>query len=290
LAELTHLCQKENAVDRREFCSSVILSTFVHTAGSASEPKTQESDRPTVTDAHCHAGKGVNYGRSDQTSDPWTTYNDPIRTLTRAAEVGIDKTIIFPINNTTYKEANEEIASYLRRWPDRFIGFAKHDSRTEAGNIRKMLRHEVLELGLRGLKLHGIPTKEMVETAAELEIPILFHPPRVSDSLEVVESNPEVSFILAHLGCFASRDWTEHVRAIDAAKRLANLYLDTSSVVFFKYLEQAANELAPEKLVFGSDGPLVDSRVELYKIRLLKLPKEKERLVLGGNILRLLGD
>jgi hypothetical protein len=31
-----------------------------------------------------------------------------------------------------------------------------------------MLRHEVRELGLRGLKLHGVPAREMVETAAEL--------------------------------------------------------------------------------------------------------------------------
>ena len=79
------------------------------------------------------------------------------------------------------------------------------------------------------------------------------------------------------------------MHAIEAAKRLANLYLDTSSVVFFRYLEQAAYELPPEKLIFGSDGPLVDSRVELYRIRLLKLTQEKERLILSGNILRLLG-
>ena len=43
-----------------------------------------------------------------------------------------------------------------------------------------------------------------------------------------------------------------------------------------------------EKILFGSDGPLVDSRVELYKIRLLKLPPQKEEKVLSGNILRLL--
>jgi predicted TIM-barrel fold metal-dependent hydrolase len=276
-------------MDRRDFCSGAFLSTFLYVAGSASGTRTQESDRPTVIDAHCHAGKGMNDGKSDETSDPWTTYNDPRWTLTRAAEAGIDKTIIFPINNTTYREANEEIASYVRRWPDKFIGFAKHDSKTEAGKIRDMLRHEVLKLGLRGLKLHGIPTEEMVETAADLRIPILFHPPKVRDSLEVIESHPEVPFILAHLGCFASRDWREHVRAIEAAKRIANLYLDTSSVVFFKYLEQAAHELPAEKLIFGSDGPLVDSRVELYKIRLLRLPQEKERLILSGNILRLLG-
>ena len=275
-------------MNRRDFCNIAFLNTLLYVAGSASGTRIQKSDRPTVIDAHCHAGKGMNYGKSYEISDPWTTYNDPKWTLTRAAEAGIDKTIIFPINNTTCKEANEEIASYVRRWPDKFIGFAKHDSKTEAGNIRNMLRHEVLKLGLRGLKLHGIPTTEMVESAAELRIPILFHPPKVKESLEVIGSNPEVSFILAHLGCFASRDWREHVHAIEAAKRIANLYLDTSSVVFFKYLEQAAQELPPEKLIFGSDGPLVDSRVELYKIRLLKLPQEKEELILSGNILRLL--
>ncbi len=67
------------------------------------------------------------------------------------------------------------------------------------------------------------------------------------------------------------------------------MYLDTSGVVFFQYLELATRELPAEKLLFGSDGPLVHARVELYKIRLLKLPPEKEALVLGGNIRRLLG-
>jgi len=274
-------------MNRRDFVKGIFCSSSLYIAGST---KAQESKRPKVIDAHCHAGKGINYGRNDRASDPWTTYNDPRWTLSRAAEAGIDKTIIFPINNTTYKEANEEIASYVRHWPEKFIGFAKHDSRTEAGRIPDMLRYEVLEIGLRGLKLHGVPTKEMVETSAELEIPILFHPPNVDACLEIVESYPKVSFILAHLGSFASRDWREHVRAIEAAKRLENLHLDTSSVVFFKHLEQAANELPAEQLIFGSDGPLVDSRVELYKIRLLKLPQAKEGLVLSGNILRLLGE
>jgi hypothetical protein len=39
---------------------------------------------------------------------------------------------------------------------------------------------------------------------------------------------------------------------------------------------------------FGSDRLLVDSRVEFYKIRLLKLPKDQEEKVLAGNVLRLL--
>lgn len=278
-------------MDRRSFVRGGLLfgGTF-GLAGAASGPNVTSPVRPQVIDAHCHAGHGLNHGRTSTNSDPWTTFNPPEWSLRRMEEAGIDRAVIFPISNTTYSKANEEIASYVRRRPDKFIGFAKHDAKTEGGRIRSMLRREVSEWGLRGLKLHGVPTEEMAETAEELSIPILFHPARVNDSLKVVQSFPRVSFILAHLGSFASRDWKEHVRAIEAAGRIANLYLDTSSVVFSQYLEQAARQLPAEKLLFGSDGPLVDCRVELHKIRLLKLPPHTEEKILGGNILRLLGE
>ena len=93
---------------------------------------------------------------------------------------------------------------------------------------------------------------------------------------------------MAHLGNFASHDWNEHLEAISVARRYPNVYLETSSVVFFKFLEMAAQELGPGKLIFGSDGPELDSRVELYKIKLLKLAPADEARVTGGNIARLL--
>ena len=68
----------------------------------------------------------------------------------------------------------------------------------------------------------------MMATAAELKIPILFLPPTVNESLEAVRAHPEVAFILAHLGSFAWKDYREHARAIEAAKRITNLPLDTS--------------------------------------------------------------
>jgi predicted TIM-barrel fold metal-dependent hydrolase len=274
-------------MNRREFYGA-IFSGCLCISESIRAAQTPAQKRPRVIDAHCHAGRGMNYGTPD--SDPWTTYNDPEWLLRRAEEAGIDQSIIFPITNKTYPKANEEIAGYVHRYPGKFIGFAKHDPITEAGSIRELLTREVRELGLKGLKLHGVPTVEMVETALTLRLPILFHPAKVNDCLAVVRNYPQVSFVLAHLGSFASRDWREHLRAIDAAKRLPNLYLDTSGVVFFEYLERAARELPAEKLIFGSDGPLVDARIELYRIRLLKLPSDKETLVLGGNIRRLLGD
>jgi predicted TIM-barrel fold metal-dependent hydrolase len=264
---------------------SLILGGAVPAAEALAAGQAAAKDQKSsslIIDAHCHAGKG------ETMSAPWTSYADPQVTLRRAEEAGIDKTIIFPISNPTYEKANQEIAGLVARYPERFIGFAKHDPVSEAGKIRRMLTKEVREMGLKGLKLHQLPTREMLDTVAELKIPILFHPPKVSDFHQIAALYPEIAFIMAHLGSFASANYAEHLAAIDMAKRYPNVYLETSSVVFFEFLELAARELPPEKILFGSDGPLVDSRVELFKIRLLKLPKEHEAKVLSGNILRLL--
>jgi predicted TIM-barrel fold metal-dependent hydrolase len=239
--------------------------------------------RGLVVDAHCHAGTG------EGMSAPWTTRADVEVTLRHMAEAGIDRTVIFPINNREYEQPNQEIAAICRRYPGKFIGFAKHDPQTEAGRIGAMLRREVEELGLAGLKLHRLPTREVLNAAADLRIPILYHPERVSNFHMIAAEYPSIPFIMAHLGSFASRDWGEHLAAVEVCRRYPNVYLETSSVVFFKFLEMAAKEAGPDKLIFGSDGPELDSRVELHKVKLLKLKPADEAKVLGGNILRLLG-
>ena len=256
--------------------------TLALTKGLIAERRSEEQKSSLIIDAHCHVGKG------EAMSAPWSTFADPEMTLHRAEEAGIDKTIIFPINNPTYEKANEEVAQIVRHYPGKFVGFAKHDPVSEAGKVRQLLTHEVKTLGLTGLKLHQLPTREVLDTVAELGIPILFHPPKVADYHMIAGSYPQINFIMAHLGSFASQNWTEHLQAIDVAKRYPNVYLETSSVVFFEYLEMAVRELPEDKIIFGTDGPLVDSRVELYKIRLLRLPKEKEEKILSGNIRRLL--
>ncbi len=249
-------------------------------AGAAAAAQSQ--GKPMVVDAHCHAGRGTGM------SAPWTTRADVEDTLRHMAEAGIDRTVLFPINNTEYEKPNQEIAEICGRHPGKFIGFAKHDPQTEAGKIRGLLKREVEGLGLKGLKLHRLPTREVLDTVAELKIPVLYHPEKVANVNMIAAEYPQVSFIVAHLGNFASRDWAEHLAAIDAAKRYSNVYLETSSVVFWKFLETAAKEVGAGKLIFGSDGPEVDSRVELYKIKLLKFGAADEARVLGGNVMKLL--
>jgi hypothetical protein len=149
---------------RRNFLSSgLALASAMSLSDSlpgAPPDKTDKADL--VIDAHGHAGHG------EALSAPWSTFNDPEAILRHAQEAGIDKTIIFPIENATYQKANEEIARIVTRYPSKFIGFAKHDPFTEAGKIERLLNHEVRELGLKGLKLHKPPTREMLDVVESL--------------------------------------------------------------------------------------------------------------------------
>lgn len=283
---------------RREFLVTsekfLVGGAWLHFAGATKNgfafSDSQGRGKTPVIDCHAHAGISRMPGTAEDLIDPWDTVADPESILRHAEEAGIDRTVIFPIENTTYEKANEDIAQICRRYPARFIGFAKHSPVAEKGQIRSLLRREVHELGLRGLKLHQQPSPEMLDGVKELGIPVLYHPKRVALYEEFLPSYPTVQFIVAHLGSDSSENWREHLAAIDLAGRYPNVHLDTSAVVITQYLEKAIQELPPEKIVFGSDEPEVDCRMEIFKIRVLKLPKDKEELILGGNMLRLLGD
>jgi predicted TIM-barrel fold metal-dependent hydrolase len=242
-----------------------------------------------IIDCHAHVGIERLAGTDYDLTDPWDTVADPEIIVRHAAEVGIDRTVIFPIENLKFEEANKEVADIVRRYPGRFIGFAKHDPVNEKGEIRALLFREVRELGLRGLKLHVQPTPEVLDAVKELGIPVLYHPLRVALFEEFVPSYPTVNFILAHMGSDTSANWHEQLAAIELAKRYQNVHLDTSASCIAELFERAFNELPPQQILFGSDEVELDCRVTLERIRVLKLPAESEELILGGNILRLLG-
>ena len=252
-------------------------------ASASASALAAQPGRVPVIDCHTHAGAAT------ALTAPWTTIADPAEILRRNREAGIDRACIFPISHDTFAEANREIAGIVKRYPGRFIGFAKHDAVNEKGRIRAMLLEECRTLGLRGLKLHVTPTPEVLDTVAELGIPVLWHPGRVSLFESPARDYPTIDFILAHLGSDLSGDWREHLAAIDLAGRHPNVFLDTGATVLTRYLEQAVKTLGPGKIVFGSDEPEVDCRLEIFKVRVLKLPKAHQEMILGGNMARLLG-
>jgi predicted TIM-barrel fold metal-dependent hydrolase len=240
-----------------------------------------------IVDGHCHGGKG------DGLSDPWNTDAPLDLYLRRAQRAGIDRTVVFPAFHSDYAKANAQLARIIGHYPDRFVGFAFVHCGRDAGRIRAMVERAVREWNFRGIKVHysDAPlSREVCETARRLHIPILVDIGGNTPPVDMFASQyPDVSFIIPHLGSF-NDDWRAQQQVVDQLVRWPNVYADSSGVRRFDYLVQAVRRAGPTKLLFGSDGPWLHPEVELRKIKLLALPKAKEELVLGLNMLRLLGE
>lgn len=238
-----------------------------------------------IIDIHCHAGRG------EALQAPWST-DAPLEVyLERARAAGIQRTVVFPINREDYRRAHKELAGIVARHPQELIGFARIHATRDKGHIEAMVREAVEEYGFRGLKVHGgeaLPTREVFEVAQAFRLPLLVDIVGRPEVLPLwAEQFPQVPIIVAHLGSFGD-DWRVLQQMPSLLQRYPNLYADTSGVRFFDYLRQAVQEAGAEKILFGSDGPLLHPGLELYKVRLLGLPPEEEALILGGNAQRLL--
>ena len=233
-----------------------------------------------IVDSHIHAG------HANALTASYSTFEDINVSLRRMDDAGIDRAIVFPIATT--KEADEETAQIVGRHPDRLWGYAKVHQERDAGQVLERLRYAVSERGLVGLKLHGLLNREIMDACEELGIHVLTDPGGEPWGLQwAARAYPNVNVIIAHFGSFLSKNEQAHQQTIWMARQLPNVYLDTSGVMRFSWLEEAVRECGPDKLVFGSDGPVVHCAPELEKIRALKLPQEDLDKVLGGNIIRL---
>jgi uncharacterized protein len=239
-----------------------------------------------IIDCHCHAGLG------DGFRGPWDTEARIEPHLARARAAGIQKTVVFPIFNSDYAAANARLARIIRAYPRELIGFAAVNPARDAGRAVTMIRRAIEDYGFRGLKIHGfdsLPTREVCDTARCYGIPILVDVvQRVAVVEMLAEQYPELNFIIPHMGGFKD-DWMTHLAVIDQISRFPNVYGDTSGVRYWDILRRGVQKAGPHKLIFGSDGPLLHPAVELYKIRLLRLPPDQEKQIVGGNAARLLG-
>lgn len=157
---------------------------------------------------------------------------------------------------------------------------------------------------IHGLKLH--PSVDRIKvTDARVEpfirfarnegLPVMVHCGRWQEMssyqlvLEVAAGYPDVDFILSHMG----GDTPElEMATIDAVRDggLSNVHLGTEGVREYWAIQRAVDELGAEKVIFGSDFPLGHPRMYLGVIDALKVTEEQRNLVLGGNILRLVGE
>jgi predicted TIM-barrel fold metal-dependent hydrolase len=241
-----------------------------------------------VIDFHTHVDEAEAFGWIDP----------PEKIVHLLDEAGIDRAVIMTYTDLPglNPDALDYIVAAANQFPERLIPFVRLNPNYPADMPRLMERAVIG--GVRGVKLHptttlahpaGEPTLAVLRLAAEAGVPVLFHcgddpyttPQALGLAAELV---PDCAVVFGHMGGYS------HVRdAIEVAKRNANVYLETSAMPFPKLIREAVNAVGADRVVFGSDGPGCNPRLELLKITSLGLPEEQESAILHGNAARLLG-
>lgn len=241
-----------------------------------------------IIDAHNHVG-GPDKGDHAQQSHE--------EIVARMDKVGIDKAVIFSFNEInpgiSFSIANDYIASAVKKYPNRLIGFARLDPNYGEKAILELER-AIKKLGLKGLKLH--PTSQnfsldnpyvlqIIKKASELGIPVILDsgkplslPRKIGRLAELV---PEAKLIMAHM---------RGPKYLEVAEKFDNVYLGTTGMFDLSKLQEALQRLGAEKLIAGSDSPYVAQEREIKKFDLIPGVKEEEKaMILGENIRKILG-
>jgi predicted TIM-barrel fold metal-dependent hydrolase len=208
---------------------------------------------------------------------------------------------------------NEEVAEVAAANPDVLIPFASIDPAKGRRGV-ETARRLIAEHGVRGFKFHPnlqafYPNDRRVyplyEAIAEAGLPALFHtghsgigsglpggggirlkysnPMYVDD---VAADFPELTIVLAH----PSFPWQDE--AISVALHKQQVYIDLSGwspKYFPPQLVQYANTLLRERVLFGSDYPMITPERWLADFENAGFRDEVRPLILKENAARLLG-
>jgi predicted TIM-barrel fold metal-dependent hydrolase len=213
---------------------------------------------------------------------------------------GVNQAWVFTLDGLYFDPAphNDVLKQFCSADPSRLIPFCTVHPRYP--NAIAELRRCVLDLGMRGVKLHPwtqafSPLDPFMDPLGEemesLGVPVEFHDGTPPNSMPLqiayfARRHPRLKVILGHAGLHDL--WKE---AVYAAERCPNIYLVPSGMPPHG-IRYALEHLSVERFLFGSDAGFGDpywQTFQLDKIRSLKLAPSEEALILGGNAARILG-
>jgi predicted TIM-barrel fold metal-dependent hydrolase len=210
------------------------------------------------------------------------------------------------------KITNEEIAELAHKHADVAIPFASIDPNRGAEGVQAA-RRLIAEYKVKGFKFHPstqafFPNDRLAyplyEAIAEAKLPALFHTGQTgagagmrggagirlkySNPLyldDVAADFPDMPIILAH----PSFPWQEE--ALSVATHKPQVYIDLSGwspKYFPPILVQYANTLLKDKILFGSDYPVMTPERWMADFEKLSIKPEVRPLILKENAARLL--
>jgi len=223
--------------------------------------------------------------------------------------------VVFTVDSPAEKGkiTNEEIAQLAREHSDVAIAFASIDPHRGAEGVREAKRL-IRDFGVKGFKFHPsvqgfYPNDRMAyplyEAIAEAKLPALFHSgqtgvgagrrggggirlkysqPMLLDDVAV--DFPDMPIVIAH----PSFPWQDE--ALSVATHKPQVYIDLSGwspKYFPPLLVQYANTLLKDKVLFGSDYPVLSPEKWVEEFEKLPIKPEVRPLIMKHNAARLLG-
>ena len=246
-------------------------------------------DGTTVIDFHGHTGR---WEYLDMVDNP--------DTMLRAMDaVGIDRTCLFNIFHPDGTRANDVTAAFVSQEPDRFIGFA-YVCPLMPERLVPELERAIDKLGFSAIKICPTHTAyhlnhpawhPVYQFAHDRELTIISHTnswPTVNEPKYLGEAAslfPKANFIAGHAGNTA----LGRHQAIEACQRCPNFYVETCSTFRTPgVIEELVSEAGADRVLYGSDMPLIDPLSQIGKIITADITDGAKRLVLGENARRLL--
>jgi predicted TIM-barrel fold metal-dependent hydrolase len=223
---------------------------------------------------------------------------------------GIDKAVIVSFNLTTAYGVclvtNDDLADFVAKYPDRFIGFAGID--VPAPDAMEQLEYAINSLELKGVKL--VPPLQKFDISdkkydplwrkmVDLNIPLWTHTahqisvigsvskfghPLLVD--ELATRHQDLTIIMGHMGTPWFWDaWSVTIRH-------PNVYVDISAYpeLYSWFPFDAFTKFSAEdKVLFASDHPIKHWNDVLSAAKELPISEGFKRKILGENAVKLLG-
>ena len=242
-----------------------------------------------VIDFHCHVGSWGRFWMDD----------DVELFLGSMDRAGIDQSCINCIFQGEARRGNDLVAEFVERAPDRFIGVAfvtPHYPNEMVPELERCFD----QLGTKYIKIypHYVRVSQedpmyypIFEFASDRGLAVMSHawhyfdPESVSILKryeELLKRFPKVTWVIAHGGSGFRR------RIVEAARQLPDIYLETCGSTRPGAIDYVVQSVGAERVLFGSDMPLLDNAHQLAKIVMADLSAEEKQKVLGLNAKRLL--
>ena len=226
---------------------------------------------------------------------------------------GIDISVIVNIGWTTHElcvETNDYILESVARYPKRLIGFCAVQPNSYDAAIAEIER--CAEGGIRGvgemrpdMQLFDLGDEVLMEPFVEVlkkhKLILLTHASEpighdypgkgaiTPDMLyPFITSFPDLTIVCAHWG----GGLPFYALMPEVKQAMNNVFFDTAASPYL-YSPQIYNQVIQlvggDKILFGSDYPLLAQSRYLKEINSLDLPDETKNLILSGNARKLLG-